>query len=211
MKNLLLLALLSCLMITLNPFEADAQRRSSSDEYFEDGGRFVDRLWYGGGFILGLSGSQNSSLFAIGISPMVGYKIFDELSIGPRISYEYNAYRVSISPNEVAKANPSSYAAGLFSRFKFLDFGNANIFTHVEFELESEGNISDQNGFIRLDRDNQIIVDRVQRENFYVGAGYNSSGGGPWGFELLILYNVNEAENSIRSPINFRAGFTYNF
>ena len=44
---------------------------------------------------------------------------------------------------------------------------------------------------------------------FTSGAGYNS--GGLWGYEIMILYNANQPENTIDSPFEYRIGFTYKY
>lgn len=190
---------------------AQAQNQAATDRYFEDGGRFSDKLWYGAGFNLGLSGSNFISTFGIGVSPMVGYKIFEEFSIGPRVSIDYTAFKVRNFSNEVIKADPTSYSFGLFSRLKLFKISGADIFTHLEIEMENEGSIVDEFGNVRFDSNNKIRVTRIQRDNLYAGLGYNSSTGGPFGFEIVALYNFNEPQNSIYLPITFRAGFTYRF
>ena len=51
-----------------------------------------EKLWYGGGINLGFSQGPDLSLFNFGLSPIVGYKITPELSVGPRIDYDYSYY-----------------------------------------------------------------------------------------------------------------------
>lgn len=213
MKNFIFGLCLPFFIIAVSLTEALAQQNKSTDQYFQDGGRLTDKLWYGAGFNLGFSGSNFISIFGVGVSPMVGYKVFDEFSVGPRVSFDYQAIRVQSNTNAVVKANPVSYSFGLFSRLKLFNISGADIFTHLEFELENEGNIVDEMGRVRYDSNNNILVNRVSRDNLYAGLGYNSNtdGAGPWGFELLALYNFNEPQNSIYMPITFRAGFTYNF
>ena len=56
-----------------------------------------------------------------------------------------------------------------------------------------------------------LVADRRTRGAGYVGLGYSSRGGGPWGFEVLLMYNFNQPSNTIESPLDYRAGVTYNF
>ena len=42
------------------------------------------------------------------------------------------------------------------------------------------------------------------------GAGY-SDGNGVWGYEISLLYNVLQEENTLSLPLDFRFGITYNF
>lgn len=159
---------------------------------------FASRLWYGGNLILGYSGGNFESLFQVGISPMVGYKVFEGLSIGPRASIIYSAYRLDLG-TEVDKSNTVSWAVGVFARYKII----RSIFVHTEAELEDTP--------IYLFNGSTLEVFRRQRNNFYVGGGYNSSQGGGFGYEIMLLYNLNQPDNDVESPFDIRVGFTYNF
>lgn len=158
---------------------------------------FASRLWYGGNLILGYSGGNYESLFQVGISPMVGYKVFEGLSIGPRASIIYSAYRLDLG-TEVDKSNTVSWAVGVFARYKII----RSIFVHTEAELEDTP--------IYLFNGSALEVFRRQRNNFYVGGGYNS-GQGAFGYEIMLLYNLNQPDNDVESPFDIRVGFTYNF
>lgn len=204
MKKFLLLSFLSILFISAFSDGAYAQQRgkkkksSKTDEYFDESG-FVNKLWYGGGIILGFSGSNNESLFTFGLSPMVGYKVLDDLiSIGPRVGFEYNHYRVDLG--QVYKNSSLSYSVGAFTRIKAFP----NFFAHMEYEYQNTEFID------RFDSaQGKLITRRVTYDNVYIGAGYNS--GGLLGYEIMLLYNVNQAENTVDSPFDIRAGFTYKF
>lgn len=203
MKKLLLFSLLTLIIACAFTDDAHAQRRgkkkksSKTDEYFDESG-FANKLWYGGGLILGLSGSNNESLFTFGLTPMVGYKIIDDIvSIGPRVGFEYNHYRIDLG--QVYKNSNLSYSLGVFSRIKAFP----NFFAHLEYEYENTEFI---NGDIVNGR---LATSRITYDNVYIGAGYNS--GGLFGYEILLLYNVNAPENTAASPVDIRAGFTYKF
>ncbi|HFC00741.1 MAG TPA: hypothetical protein ENJ53_08050, partial [Phaeodactylibacter sp.] len=142
-KALQFLVLISILLVSFSPHaEAQKKKRKKSkdiEEYFDDRGSFKDRLWYGGGFNLGFGGSGNVSSFQFGISPMVGYKITDRFSLGPRISLDYNYIKgpsVTLTGNTDNGRQASgivSYSGGVFARFKFLDM----LFAHTEYSYES--------------------------------------------------------------------------
>lgn len=204
MKKFLLLSFLSILFITAFSDGAHAQQRgkkkksSKTDEYFDESG-FVNKLWYGGGIILGFSGSNNESLFTFGLSPMVGYKVLDDLiSIGPRVGFEYNHYRVDLG--QVYKNSSLSYSVGAFTRIKAFP----NFFAHMEYEYQNTEFIDRFDSAL-----GKLITSRVTYDNVYIGAGYNS--GGLLGYEIMLLYNVNQPENTVDSPFDIRAGFTYKF
>lgn len=196
-----------------------AQGNDNTDQYFNERGNFAQRLWYGGGFNLGFFGSGGNNVFSAGISPMVGYKITDDLSAGPRIGLNYLHVRgpaVRVDPDingqVVSCCNPEgrgvlTFSGGLFARYKAFE----NFFGHIEIEFTEEqffvedgfGNLIYETGPDRL-----LTVQEFQ-ENFYGGIGYTS--GFPLGFEILLLYNFNLPENSFESPFDIRVGFNYNF
>lgn len=164
-----------------------------TEDYFDDKGGFKHRLWYGGGFNLAFGGSNfGGSSMLIGISPMVGYKITDRISLGPRVSVDYQ---------EIFLANITNprylyWGVGAFGRARFME----SLFAHVEYAYESISPLNDIAG----------DVNNLDPHNFYIGGGYHTSSGGPFGYEILVLYNTTERDTN-RLPIDFRIGFTWNF
>jgi len=122
------LLLLFTLVIGISTAEAQRskkkkKKRDSTEEYFDESGGFAHRLWYGGGFNLNFGGGQFASEMVLGISPMVGYKINDIISVGPRVSVDY--YEIFIDGS-----NPRYlfWGVGPFARGKFSE----TIFAQVE-------------------------------------------------------------------------------
>ncbi|RMF30670.1 MAG: hypothetical protein D6765_02875 [Bacteroidetes bacterium] len=215
MKRFLLFSLLTTLLVTALTPDLDAQSRrkkkksSRVDEYFDESGNFASHLWYGGGFNLGFSGTGESNTFFVGISPMVGYKLFDgNLSIGPRIALDYLLVKGRATDLRIHKVNSLNFSIGAFARYKFIPA----LFAHVEVENQSLNRIPiDFRGLLIYDpATDSIEKSRELRQNFYLGLGYTSSTG-LWGYEILFLYNLNQPEDEIDLPINFRFGITYNF
>ncbi len=206
MKKLIQLSLMLLVLLLAFPDDANAQRskkkkKSTTDQYFDESGSLKTKLWYGGGFTLGYSGGTFESLFQIGLSPMVGYKITDKFSAGPRFSFIYTNYRVQWG-NGVLTANPITWDAGVFARYKIIPI----IFAQVEYQFEN-----DIQGF-NVNAGNELEAIRRQRNNFLAGLGYNSSGGtAGFGYEILLLYNTTLPANVLESPFVIRIGFTYNF
>lgn len=203
MKKIIQLALL--LMVVLFAFQIDAygqrggKKKSETDKYFDESGSFAHRLWYGGGFTLGFTGNNFESIFQVGISPMVGYKLTDEFSVGPRASLSYLFYKgETFTPAGVQSANLFDYGLGAFARYKII----RSIFLHVEYGFDNEARIS---GY-----DEEWLIDRRIRNNAFIGGGYND-GNGVWGYEISLLYNILQDENSLNLPFDFRFGITYNF
>ncbi len=180
-------------------------KKEKTDDYFDESGGFKHKLWFGGGLNLGFNGNQNLSIFQGGLSPMVGYKIFDKLSIGPRVGFNYSYIKLFQQGRNYV-VEPISVNGGVFTRYKFLNM----LFAHVEYERFSEESIDPNNdGFIELDQDGEIYTERIGSNNFYVGLGYTN--GGLLAYEISLLYNVLEPENSLQTPFSIRAGFTYKF
>jgi hypothetical protein len=209
----MLFSLLAMLFTVAFTNDAIAQKKgkkksSKTDEYFDDSG-FANKLWYGGSFTLGFAGGNNQSQFAFGLSPMIGYKLVNDIvSVGPRVGFEYNHIRVQAgNGGPVYKASPLSYSLGAFARVKPLQ----NFFGHFEYEHQSaESTDPDRDGFIDVDfQTGEIITERLPFNNVYIGAGYNS--GGLWAYEIMLLYNVNQPDNVVDSPFDIRFGITHKF
>jgi hypothetical protein len=182
-----------------------------TDSYFDESGGFKHRLWYGGNLNLSLSGLNGGSLFAIGITPMVGYKIIGGLSAGPRLGINYTSIKASNTKGGVSTVGVTDYTAGLFTRFKAFQ----NFFAHAELEYINQQNpslLQDAQGnlYIQLDAAGSPLKDaRISRNNQYLGLGYSS--GDIFSYEIMILYNFNVPKNTFEQPITYRAGFTYKF
>jgi len=163
---------------------------------------FADRLWYGGGFSLSFSGGLNGldgNTFAIGISPMVGFKLTPFISVGPRFEFLYTTgrFRNSFS-GPVTKYNGIDYGAGVFTRAKFLSF----LFAHAETNYINRVYPTGFNG-------NKIETERIGDNQTLIGLGYTS--GGVFKSEILLLYDLTADSQSTNLPLVYRFGFTYNF
>jgi hypothetical protein len=196
-RALLTILFLSC--ITLGTTYAQL-RDGSQDRPARSTSSLADQLWFGGGFNLGFTGSNGVNLFQFGLSPMMGYKIFEPFSVGPRVAVQYNHYRARTFNGSVDSANPFSWAVGAFMRYKIIQ----SIFVHTEFELENQPLVT-----VEVDR---LSVARSERNNVYIGGGYTSGQGtGTFGYEIVLLFNLNQAENTVDLPYTIRFGFTYGF
>lgn len=164
----------------------------------KDGPSLKDRLWYGGGLTLGFSGGSGYSLFAFGLSPMVGYKIVGPLSAGPRVAVLYTSQKY-----------PGFQTFNLFDVELSL-FARVRVFKgfFVQGEL---GTISDQ--YIYEDSRGLGKGTRT-RPSQNLGIGYNFSNGmGGVGQEIAIMYDFYIANdiNAFEQPWQYRLAFTYGF
>lgn len=163
----------------------------ASAQYRGGGG---DKFYFGGGFGLSI-GTDYTSISA---SPLAGYKITDEFSVGLQTTYQYVSY-----PDFDLKF--SNYGGGPFARYVIED----RYIAHVEYEILSfeftDGTI-DSNGDFNTARDTY--------SSLWLGGGYRESVGRNAGFFVLALYNVlyDETEPSpYASPLSIRAGFAVGF
>ena len=166
---------------------------------------FAEKLWYGGSFDLGLTSNQ----FNFGLAPMSGYKLVGNLSAGVRLPIEYTYIKVRGTGGTSAKFNALDFGGGIFSRFKIVDA----VFLHAEFNYLWVTQPVTQGGFLVLDPENpgKLLTMKDTENQFNIGAGYNSSGGGDWGYELSILYNALLDDLSDEIPWIIRAGVNYRF
>lgn len=201
MKKIFNLSILILLLVALISVDGNAQygykkkkkkkKRKEKTEQVD----FTKNLWYGGGMQINFGSNQFYSQFIFGLSPMVGYKITDRLSVGPRISATLYNFRIQTFTG-VEKRTPVSWSVAAFTRYKILSM----LFTHLEYEYQNEAFL-DGNLNTAYDKNN----------NLFLGLGYTSSSGGPIGYEFLLLYNFLIPENSITNPFDFRVALTYNF
>lgn len=162
-------------------------------------------IWWGTGAILGFNSNNFERIFRIGLTPIVGYKINNFLSIGPRGSFTYTAYRRSFGGGAPdLKSNFFEWSVGPFARAKVFNFGGGSnqIFLHAEYNLNNEVAAFDAN-------DDPI---RSTRAIPFLGAGLNQGGGpGMGGFEILVLFRLSSADQIGDRPFEFRTGFNFNF
>ncbi|MCW5921923.1 MAG: hypothetical protein KIS77_06270 [Saprospiraceae bacterium] len=177
-------------------FAQDGLAQSKSKKKSDSSSEFKSRLWYGGGLLLGFSGSSFGNLFQFGLAPQVGYKIVEPLSIGPRASFVFGSYK-----------QPGFKATNLF---------NTDIGGFVRFRVYQgfflQGELTNE-WYQGVDRNTTSKFKRT-RFNQRIGAGYNFAGGrGGAGSEIAIMYNFAIANDldTYENPLEYRLGFTWNF
>ena len=200
----LLLTLLSTAMYAQRT-EEDARddldyTRSSQRPQFD---RRNNSFWFGTGAQLGFVGGNNTSFFNVGLTPIVGYKINNILSVGPRGGFAYNRYRQDgFGGSAGIKTGYFTWSLGAFTRAKVF----RGFFAHAEYSLvnEVDGFTQNASGDIEPVRSTRAIP--------FLGAGLSQGGGpGTVGFEILILFRLTQPETINDSPYEFRTGINYNF
>jgi hypothetical protein len=201
-RALQFLVLISVLIISFS-HNSEAQKRSNRDidEYFDDRGSFKDRLWYGADVTLNFFSVPGGNAFNAGIAPMVGYKITDAFSVGPRIEILYRGERYDINTGTDLKFNSTNYGVGAFTRLKVFN----QYFIHAEYQT-----LSNEEGYDIDYVNNKVLTLRSWDDHFFIGGGYGASGGGI-GFQISILWDVLQEFSSTNLPIQYRMGINYKF
>lgn len=190
---ILVLVLLSC-----NSLLSQIGQRQNITDTKPEKPEFVKKLWYGGNVSLNLISRSSYTQFHVGISPMVGYKFTDWFSLGPRLSLEYNHFRVIYSNNHVDKFNVFTDTYAAFARAKVFRV----IFAHLEYGITSIPVEDYSQGGYR--------ISKQYFEQAQIGVGYNG-GYEKFSSEIMLLYNVSNNELSFYNPFEIRFGITYNF
>ena len=127
--------------------------------------RFGDHLWYGGNIGIGFQSFNNSSSFFFGVFPMVGYKITQDFSVGPRIGILYQYLRIRGLDTRIYNFHPIELSGGIFARYKFTN----QIFAHTEFEVVNERRFT-------FTQTGAATTFNELEQNIYFGLGYSSGG-----------------------------------
>lgn len=208
MKKIILLSFLASFLVFAVSNDAYAQKKktktSKTDEYFDESGNFMSKVWYAGGINLNWGnvnlGGRNGNIFVFGLSPMAGYEFFEGFSVGPRIEFLYQSGRFDNFQNSDLKFNGVNLGFGAFTRYRFQN----GLFLHGEYQ-----SLTREEPFAFPATGNEIITINVRTDNLFVGAGYAS--GGIVGYEIYVLYNTNEERTATNLPLYYRFGINYKF
>ena len=180
----------------------EKKSKKKKDKEADSNVEWKDNVWYGANGVLGLGSSNGSSRFAVGIQPMVGYKVLPWLSVGPRLGLVYQLDKQPYNQNITLSYNTWQMTAGAFTRIRFWNFFVHGEVSHDWFrQTVKEPGTGDK------------ITTKQGEYNQYVGLGWNEGRPRAMGYELLILVNIQNAKdpNYPYVPIEFRGGLTYNF
>lgn len=190
-----IILLFCCIGLWSTHSNAQIIKRSGENTKGSDQNR---RIWYGGNLPIGL-GFGSQTLIQFGISPMLGYKLTPNFSVGPRVGFLYSYYSQRLSNGQVVRAQPLTWTAGVFSRYKFVE----QFFGHVEYEYANQA--------VPFYTSNGLEIQRVNANNIHVGIGLLQGGMGSARSEILVLYNVNPSPFTSQSPLSLRFGLNWHF
>ena len=196
------LLFLALLLAPVVAFAQTPEEEADDDlDYYNNRPQVVDRrgdspIWYGTGAQLGFAATSFQSNFLIGLSPIVGYKVNNFLSVGPRGSVTYNRFR----------DDRFDFREG-YVEWEFGGFARALIyrgfFAHAEYNLLNEVDI--------FGNGNGLQTVRRTRAVPFLGGGIQQGGGpGGVGFEVLILFRLTQPDVINDSPFQFRTGINFN-
>ncbi len=147
-----------------------------------------DRVVFGGNF--GMSFSTFESLVAL--SPSVGYRFTEKLTIGTGVIYQYYGVRF---PN--FKFNYNNYGGRLYGTYQITDF----LIAHTEYESLNLEYIS-YNAMGNPDASLRRTVN-----SWFVGGGYRQYFSRNSTIDLMLLYNLTETPFTPYSNPVIRVGF----
>lgn len=191
-KILKLVALIAILLPLALPLYGQANKKKKKKDETE----FIDKLWVGGAINNNLR--FGGGYFAFGLTPMVGYELVPNVSIGPFVRLDYHYERL---------AGPRPYY-----RYEAFDIG-PGVFARVDVFKNFFGQIEFEHAYVKIPLENCSGVDcydsnrkaktETEVQNYvYIGAGYATGENVRYG--VSIHYNVLDDFNYIRIPWDYR-------
>ncbi|WP_223649827.1 SPOR domain-containing protein [Hymenobacter psoromatis] len=160
------------------------------------------KLFVYSGIGLGYSSFYGYSNFNFNISPALGYRINDRLSVGPGITYTYNYYGQDNGSygGPSSSISTSSYGFKVFGQLMVIN----NFFIHAEYE-------STNAQFVLVDQNN-VYTGTVRRtvQTPLAGVGYRSQISRRAAADIVLLYNFKDNYNSIYPNPVIRFNFLFN-
>jgi hypothetical protein len=161
-------------------------------------------------------GFQVGSVTGITISPELRMRTVDQLNVGLRFIYQYyytKNYFFDLNTQTDLPYESNVYGGGIYLRYYLSSLISGflgNLFAHVEYEylsftqpyvMVSGGNIIDpyRNTYVR----GRSII---EVNSIFVGGGYRQPISNRVSMDLMLLFNLNETNNTPYSNPIFRLG-----
>lgn len=158
-----------------------------------EGNSFKENTWYGAHVGLGFNASSARSDFSVKLAPMMGYRIFDPISVGPRanISYQHTRFR--------------DFGGEPYLKLNFVDLG---LGAFVRAQVYRQYFVQAELMYERVEVLTQSLEEeKVNGMNAYIGVGMNSGGSNP-SADLMLMYDLNLQSLRKLNLIDLRFGFT---
>jgi hypothetical protein len=145
------------------------------------------RVYFGGSF-----GAQFGDETVLEISPLVGYRLTNNFSVGVGLTYMYYSFTDFYSG---INYNTNIYGGRLFAK----DYVFRNFFAYAEYEV------------LNLEEPNALSgeLQRVTTNNPLVGAGFSQPIGRNAFVNFMVLWDINPDVYSPYSNPIIRIGFTF--
>ena len=157
----------------------------------DDQADWKERIYFGGGG--GFNGGTSNGIryYSISVTPIVGYMVSSQMSVGTAIAYQRTTY-------QDFDFNYVQYGVMPFVRYNFNDF-----FLTAEYNYINLPDVtSSQSGF--------SSGDRMFRSRMLFGAGYSQPLGDRTRINAMALYDVLYQQPSVfQSPWVFRVFFSF--
>jgi len=175
------------------------QARKAAQQKAEQSTRFFIYSGFGLGYISYSGISQISG----SLSPALGIRLTDRLSVGPGISYAYNNYGFGnyYGTGPTTHISTNNIGVKVFGQFRVID----QFFIHAEYESTRAQLLEqDQNG----NPTGKTVSRTVQTP--LAGIGYRSQISNRAAADIVVLYNFQDSYNSIYSNPVIRFNFLFN-
>ncbi len=183
-------------------------KAKGNDKYFDESGDISQRLQYAIHFSPGFSFSSN--YFNLRLDPSVGYKINKWAMAGITGGLNYTYIRASDGVTN-ASSNLLSTSVGVYGRV--MPIQSFPLYLHVDVKSATYKRAQQDGSGYYLDPNDatHLLSESQTKPEVNVGLAYRTGQGAPWGFELLLLYNVVNNATYYTGPFDFKFGATYNF
>jgi hypothetical protein len=167
-----LLSILFVLLLFAFVVKGQPEEESQYSSVFQNQATIMpDRLYYGGFVTLTLG-----SYTVIGATPLIGYKVSPQFSIGTQLSYEY--FSDKRGSNDFSSSN---YGASIFTRYRFIP----ELYGHLEYS------------YMNYEFNASLIGDKRQWVPFlFVGGGFSQPISNTTWLNAQVLFDVIQDENS---------------
>jgi hypothetical protein len=145
----------------------------SQDDSIPKKNPFKDKFYTGGGF-----GFQFGDYTFVQVSPILGYYVNENLSVGIGAAYQY-------ANSSFYNFSTHTYGGSVFGRYIIW----RNIFAYTEYEFL---NID----YAELLSNNKIRKQRMNISSFFVGGGYRQMIGEKSAMILMVLWNLDDSPYS---------------
>ncbi len=154
------------------------------------------------GFGLGFNSFAGYSQFNGSLSPALGVRLNERLSVGPGITYTYNRYGFSNGTGQGGTSlSTTSIGIKAFGQFRVID----QFLVHAEFESTRAQLLEiDANGFLTGGKVTRTVQTPL------AGLGYRQQFNTRAAADILLLYNFQDTFDSIYSNPVIRFNFLFN-